>query len=150
MPRTCTICKHKKVKAIDAALVQGVSFRDIALQFKVGAMSVQRHQEHIAEAIRLAKEKFQLERGLTLEAQLDGLREQTEQVLGMFMDYLSPFNGELALKAIDRRHKQIEIEAKLRGEFQEPKPNENLTDEQRAERAAGILNKGRERMRLVK
>lgn len=45
MARPCTICKHAKRKAIDAALVDGsASLRGIAARFAVGDDAVRRHK----------------------------------------------------------------------------------------------------------
>lgn len=44
MPQTCTICKHPERAAIEAALVQGRSLRDIARHFGVKKDSVARHR----------------------------------------------------------------------------------------------------------
>lgn len=141
MPRTCTICSHPKRKAIEQSLVQGVSLRDIAGQFKTTKSTIERHQEHVKQAIQKAKETQEIKQGLSLAEQLEKLQGQTEQILEMFMGYLSPINGELALKAIDRRHKQIEIAARLAGEFKEDAKNPD-TEEKREKVKAWLAENG--------
>lgn len=43
MPRKCTICTHKQVAAINKAICNSDSYRNIAKQFSVGHVSVLRH-----------------------------------------------------------------------------------------------------------
>lgn len=145
MPRTCTICSHPKRKAIEKALVLGTALRNIAKQYGVGHVSIQRHLEHVQGVIRKAKDSGDVKRAVSLTDQLEEMRQTTEKVLSMAVGMLTPLNGELVLKAIDRRHKQIELAARLAGEFKQDAPN--LTDEQRAQKAAEILERGK--LRLV-
>ena len=56
MPPKCSICHHPEHEAIDAALVGGTSLRDIACQFAVGRMALQRHQSHIPTSVARAHE----------------------------------------------------------------------------------------------
>src|SRR5258706_6002792 len=49
MPRTCTVCSHRKLAEIDAALLGNESFRNIANQCGVSRSAVYRHQQHIPE-----------------------------------------------------------------------------------------------------
>jgi hypothetical protein len=55
MPRTCTICTHPERSVIEQQLIAGTPLRDIACQFGVGRMAVQRHAgeylpEHLMKA----------------------------------------------------------------------------------------------------
>jgi hypothetical protein len=61
--------------------------------------------------------------GLSLADQLMELRRVTEGILTRETD------PELRLKAVDRRHKQIELEARLAGEFKQDAPNPLTRDE---------------------
>lgn len=42
----CSICRHPERKAIDAALLQGERFRDLARRTAVGKDSLVRHRDH--------------------------------------------------------------------------------------------------------
>lgn len=113
MPRVCTVCHHPEREQIEAAIVAGTSKRDIALQFGVGHMAVQRHMaEHIAEAINHSKEAKEEAHGLDVVAQLKKINQVT-------LDILKRANDEqkdgMSLLAIDRICKQLELQAKLLG-----------------------------------
>ena len=43
MPRKCTICVHKQVAAINKAICNSDSYRNIGKRFNVGHVSVLRH-----------------------------------------------------------------------------------------------------------
>jgi hypothetical protein len=76
--------------------------------------------------------------------QAKSLTEQLEELEGHTTEILENAkengDGELALKAIDRRHKQVELHAKLRGEFVENQPNP-LTIEEKANRFNELIAK---------
>lgn len=58
MARKCTICSHKDRNKIDSAIaVDGASFRNIAVQFRVSVSSLKRHMDngHISEKCLTAK-----------------------------------------------------------------------------------------------
>jgi transposase-like protein len=49
--RPCTICSHPQREAINQALAEGDSFRDVAARYAVSKTAVHRHwQAHIADA----------------------------------------------------------------------------------------------------
>lgn len=71
MPRTCTICNHKERAKIEAALVDGASFRHIASQFRVGYKSVERHKENcLTTTLAKATEAREIVQGDNLLAEL--------------------------------------------------------------------------------
>jgi len=43
MPRTCTVCRHGELTAIDAALVGGTPRRELAHRYGLSATAVRRH-----------------------------------------------------------------------------------------------------------
>lgn len=49
MPRVCTICAHKQRTEMEAALLDGASFRDIAGQFQVSKDALARHRRETNE-----------------------------------------------------------------------------------------------------
>jgi hypothetical protein len=57
MPRTCRACKSSQRQEIDAAIVAGTSFRNIAKRFGTTAGAVFRHKTHAAQAIVKASER---------------------------------------------------------------------------------------------
>lgn len=120
MPRACTICAHAERAAIDAALAAGTSFRDIALQFAVGFMAVQRHAStHVAQAVaqsQAAREAVAEGAALDVVKQLRTINVTTTAILE---EARAARDGDLALKAIDRLQRQIELQAKLLGDLDE-------------------------------
>lgn len=124
MPRACTICAHAERVAIDAALAAGVSYRDIALQFAVGFMAVQRHASiHVAQAVAQSQAASQAAREAVAEgAALDvvkQLRAINSTTTAILQEAREAHDGELALKAVDRLQRQIELQAKLLGDLDE-------------------------------
>jgi hypothetical protein len=67
MPRTCTVCHHPDRAAIDQALVvDKLSFRDIARQWRVSKDAIARHQAHIPAALSKAQEAKEIAEADTL------------------------------------------------------------------------------------
>ncbi len=57
MPRTCTVCNHSQLEAIDLALVAGEPYRSVAKHFEASPPSVYRHQqEHLPNTLLKSKE----------------------------------------------------------------------------------------------
>ena len=115
MPRTCTICVHPDRPAIDAALIAGTPLRNIAEHNGVSATALHRHkEEHVPATLAKAKEAEDVRQALDIVGQLKAINGAALMVLG---EARRSGNGELALKAIDRIHRQIELQAKLLGEL---------------------------------
>ena len=115
MPRTCTICSHPQRDAIDHAIVTGMANRPIASQFQVGYKAVERHAAgHIKQAIKqsqVAKEEAQT---LDVVRQLVTINTVTLAILKEARDTKE---NNLALQAVDRVMKQLELQAKLLGDL---------------------------------
>ena len=112
MPRTCTICTHAERVAIDEALVQRQSFRDIAGQFNLSKSAVVRHHdEHLPAQLVLAQEAEDA-------ARADDLLAQVRALQGHALDILAATKGALdyrtALGAIREARGCIELFVKVR------------------------------------
>src|SRR6266571_2746428 len=131
MPRTCLVCTHEKRSDIEAALASGISNRSIALQYGMSHMAVQRHaSEHIAQAIKQSHEAKQEAQALDVVKQLQTINSVTLAILKEARD--EKRNG-MALFAIDRVQKQLELQAKLLGDINDaPQVNIILTPEWRS------------------
>lgn len=117
MPRACTICTHSERATIDTALATGTAYRDIARQFAVSKDALSRHAtEHIAQA--LAQSAAARSEGAALDV-VAQLRTINEAALAILTGARKADDGELALKAIDRLQRQIELQAKLLGDLDE-------------------------------
>ncbi len=120
MPRTCTICTHPERAQIEAAIAAGTSYRVISRQFSVGHDSVQRHAaDHIQEAIKQTQAAKEEAHGLDVVKQLHVINGIT---LAILQEARKDKMYALALSAIDRVQKQIELQAKLLGDIDKPAP----------------------------
>jgi len=123
MPRLCAVCVHEQRDAIDQALVNGEASTAVAARYftvsgqPLGRMSVQRHKdEHLPLRLVKAAEQEDVRAALDITAQLKAINGASLQVLAAAR---SANDGELALKAVDRVLRQIELQAKLLGELDE-------------------------------
>ncbi len=131
MSRVCTICHHPQRKEIEEAITDGISYRVISRQFGVGHDAVQRHVAgHIKEAIKQSQEAKQEAQALNVVEQLQTINTVTMDILREARDEKK--NG-MALFAIDRVQKQLELQAKLLGDINDaPQVNIILTPEWRS------------------
>ena len=124
MPRVCTVCTHPDRPAIDQALVNHRPYRNIAAQFRLSASALVRHHDNdLPAALAKAQEAEDVRQAIDVLGQLRAINAATLQVLA---DARKAKDGDLALKAVDRVQRQIELQAKLLGELDE-RPVVNLT-----------------------
>jgi predicted nucleotidyltransferase len=117
MSRTCTICTHPQRHAIEKALVAGGAYRDIAGQYGLTKSAVERHKaEHLPVALVAAAGAEETRQALDVLQQLKTINAAALTVL---RDARAGQDGDLALKAIDRIQRQIELQAKLLGDLDE-------------------------------
>jgi hypothetical protein len=127
MPRTCTICTHEQGEQIDAALLKGEPYRRIAQRFAASPDAVLRHKSHLPRTLAKAEEAREMVQAGTLLQRLTDLNAETLTIL---KEARQNKNGELALKAIARIEKQLELEGKLIGELNDmPVVNLNVSIE---------------------
>ena len=119
MPRTCTICTHPEVHAIDGALVAGQSFRNIAEQYGKSATALFRHKSDHLPAVLVTGQAVR-EEAHALDV-VKQLRDINAATLAILEDARDTHQSALALKAVDRVQKQIALQAKLLGELQDGK-----------------------------
>ena len=117
MPRTCTICTHPEVHAMDGALVAGQSFRNIAKQYGTSATALFRHKSDHLPAVLVTGQAVR-EEAHALDV-VKQLRDINAATLAILEDARDTHQSALALKAVDRVQKQIELQAKLLGELQD-------------------------------
>ncbi len=116
MPRSCTICAHPKRIEIDAALMASESFRNIAARFGISTGALQRHRsQHIATQLAKAQAANEITAASALVKELKELTRKTGAVLARA---LRSKNGELALKAIARLERQLELKGRLLGQLE--------------------------------
>jgi hypothetical protein len=123
VPRTCTICSHPQRQAIDKAIVAGTPLATIATQYHVIDESLRRHRDsHLPQTLVKAAEAEDVRQAIDVLAQLKAINGAALKILA---DAHRQGDGELALKAIDRIHRQLELQAKLLGELDD-RPQVNV------------------------
>jgi len=117
VPRTCQTCNHAEVAAIDREIAAGKSLRDLSALFRVSEDSLARHRDaHISPVVVRAQEAEDITRGLDVVKQLKAINGVTMQILHEARQQKNP---EVALKAVDRIQRQLELQAKLLGDLDE-------------------------------
>jgi transposase-like protein len=107
MSRVCTVCTHPERKAIDAALLGGSSCRDVAGRYGCSKTSVNRHMEHIQQAVHQAQEAIALD----IAKQLDTVNKVAQSV--MVNALRDKKTHGLALAASDRILKQLDFQHRV-------------------------------------
>ena len=121
MPMICTICSHPQRTKIDSALLNLIPLRHTAAQYATSTASLRRHKAnclpaHLLKAKELSDELSDCQSASALVTELRELARKTGQILTRAM---SEKNGDLALKAIARLERQLELKARLLGELEE-------------------------------
>ena len=117
MTRTCTICKHKQLEKINKHLIDGETYRYIAKNFGLTVASVKRHKDsHIPQLLLKSKEITDLADANNLAHYLNA---EYLDIKNIKQKAIAEGNYSLALKAIDRSLKTIEIVAKVVGLIRE-------------------------------
>lgn len=115
MPMRCSVCRHPEREAIDAALVAGEPFRNIAQRHGLDHTAIFRHnQEHLPEAMVRAQAAQATAHGDNLLAQLEALSTDARRIRDK-----AESAGDLktALAGIRELTRLMELTAKLRGEL---------------------------------
>ncbi len=117
MGRVCTICTHPERRAIDKALAAGGNVREMSALFRVSEDALSRHKrDHLPALVVKAQAEEDIAHALDVVKQLKTINGVSLAVLKEARDAR---DGDLALKAVDRIHRQIELQAKLLGELDE-------------------------------
>ncbi len=117
MPLHCSVCVHPERPAIDRALIAEVSLRDIAGQYGLSKSAVDRHKaEHLPEHMVKAQAQEDVRTAIDVVRQLKAINAAT---LAILQEARSAKQHTVALMAIDRVQRQIELQAKLLGELQQ-------------------------------
>ena len=117
MPRRCSVCDHPERAAIDAALVEGASYRTIAHQFSLSRYAVGRHaREHLPVHLAAAQEAATAASADDLLSQVEALRQKATRIGDK-----AEKAGDLrtALQGVRELVRIVELLARLQGELQE-------------------------------
>lgn len=114
MAAKCQVCYHPEAKAIDEAIVNGVSIREIVERYQVSRGSVYRHKnKHLPKAIVKAKELEEI-------AKADSLLEQAKDLQVRTLAILERHEGKddvLALRAIREARNNLDLIGRVLGEL---------------------------------
>jgi hypothetical protein len=116
MPR-CTVCSHPKRSEIDGAIISSEAHRVVAKRFGISPAAVFRHQsDHLPAHLAKAKQVAEV---VSASSLVDELLKLTRTTGGVLARALADKDGELALKAIARLEKQLELKGRLLGELED-------------------------------
>lgn len=117
MPRKCSICQHAKRKEIEKKLISGVSFRNITKQYGMSIGAVHRHikKGHLSQKIVKSKETKDIIRDGDLDEQV---KYWQNEIQGIY-DKSKSKDKRIALTAIDKAFKFIELQERLIGKLKE-------------------------------
>lgn len=115
MAMTCKICSHNDRAAINKAIVDQRSLRDIAVQFGISRSAVDRHKKHIPKALTQAKQAETVAESTSLLSRVEKLMTRCETIYERAMAA-----GELtgAVGATRELRGCLELLGKLSGELQ--------------------------------
>ena len=117
MSRRCTICIHPERHEIDKALVAGRTYRAIAEKYRTSKTSLFRHKhDHLPVHIAKAAEIVEADDALDVVQQLRAINAACLEVLTKAR---ASGRHETMLRAVDRIHRQIELQARLLGDLHE-------------------------------
>jgi hypothetical protein len=91
-------------------------YRHIAARYGTSTGALQRHREHLPSQLVKAQEQEDVSQAIDVIKQLKAINGAT---LAILKEARAEGNGELALKAVDRIQRQLELQAKLLGELQQ-------------------------------
>ena len=128
MPRTCTVCQHPEREAINRALVEGASLRDIAGQYNVAKSAVDRHK---AEHLPAVMAKSEQARAIV---HADHLLEEANRLYAVATTVMDAAQRskdyELVLKAVGTGGRVLSLLGELLGELnRQPQLNLYLSAE---------------------
>lgn len=126
MPRTCSICNHAQHAEIDALLIQGDAFREIAKQYGTSSTALHRHKtEHLPAAVIKAENQEAIRRSDELLATankstsdlLEQVRQLQQNAYGILEKALAADQKGLALQAIRESRENLRLSGELLGEL---------------------------------
>lgn len=124
MPRICTVCSHPDRHEIDSALVTGDPLRNVARHRSVTVSALFRHKrDHLPGHLVKAAEEEDVAQAIDVVRQLKAINAACLEILQK-----SRADGKhsISLRAVDRIHRQIELQARLLGELQDNGPQVNV------------------------
>ncbi len=117
MPQSCTVCRSEHRSDIDAALLRGQTLRSIAARTGTSPASLVRHKSsHLPATLAAAKQAADVTYAGSVFERLQTVNAETRAILAEARAAATPM---IALVAVGRIEKQLELEAKLLGQLNE-------------------------------
>lgn len=114
MANKCQVCVHPEVKAIDEAIVNGVSMRELVQRYGLSKDSLYRHKnKHLPKAIVKAQEVKEVAVADSLLGQVKDLQAKT---LGILSRHEGK-NDRIALSAIREARSNLDLLGRILGEI---------------------------------
>ena len=137
--RACSICEHKKRNEIDKSLsVDGASIRSISRQYGVSKDALSRHVKngHVIAKIKQAVKAQEVAEADDLLKEVQETEKITRALIGRAFnrttkdkngdDVPNPdYDPRIALQALARRERQIELKGRVLGSFKDPQGKGN-------------------------
>jgi hypothetical protein len=115
MPRTCSICTHPARDEIEAGLLAGNPFRELAERFETSPAALFRHKgTHIPDRLIKVREAEEVSKAETLLEQLEDLRVKARQILEAAEN---EGDFKTALAGVRELARLIELVGRLTGEL---------------------------------
>lgn len=136
MPRVCTICAHKQRAAIEKAVVEGSPIRAIAIKYKIGKDSLNRHRDN---CVKPALEQRVEAHGIKLaDRLLDEMERLQADTLGILRASLTevkdekgvitdPVDRRTALRAVAEARRNLAMVARMVGRL-DPRQDQDKND----------------------
>jgi hypothetical protein len=113
--KKCGICTHEQRPAIDTALVENGSLRDVAGRFTVSRSALDRHRKHIPKALTKARQAEEIAESTSLLSRVEKLMSRCETIFDRAMA-AGKWSGAAA--AARELRGCLELLGKLSGELQ--------------------------------
>jgi len=142
MPRRCTVCLHPKRTKVDKALVADRTYRSIADEYCLSEAALKRHKKnHLPARLAKAHQAAETAEAMKVVGHQQELKEEDHREAIDIIQQLRVVNAatlevvkkaradgkdSTLLRAVDRIHKQIELQARLLGEIQEAQTTVNV------------------------
>jgi transposase-like protein len=132
----CSVCSHDEKDAIDAAVIAGASYRDVAARFGIATSSLGRHvKNHLVKTLAAARDAERVANGDDLLDQVADLRRQAQEVTDKAF---AASDLRTVLAGIRELTRIVELLARLRGELND-KPTVNVLLSPRWVEVRGVI-----------
>ena len=117
MPQSCTVCRSEQLQNIDESLLRSEPYRSIAARTGLSTTALVRHKSaHLPAVLAAAKQAADVSYAGSVFERLQTVNRETRAILAEARAAATPM---IALVAVGRIEKQLELEAKLLGQLNE-------------------------------